>query len=255
MVRPSRLLFFALLLPAVAALAGPTIALDIGHSSANPGAVSARGRGEFYFNRDLAVQMAGCLEDQQFDVRTINLDGTAAGLDVRSAQASGTDFLLSVHHDSVQPHYLKTWMFRDEPRHHSERFAGFSLFVSRRNPEPERSLACATALGTSLRAAGFTPSLHHAEPIAGENRPLADAANGVYYFDDLVVLRTAAQAAVLLEAGVIVNRDEEALLSRSDVQQSISRAVAQGLAQCLRSESAPPQDRHQEEGGAWPSRD
>jgi hypothetical protein len=32
-----------------------------------------------------------------------------------------------------------------------------------------------------------------------------------------------------------VNRDEEALLSRIDVQQSMSRAVAQGLAQCLRS--------------------
>jgi N-acetylmuramoyl-L-alanine amidase len=119
------------------------------------------------------------------------------------------------------------------------------LFVSRRNVDPPASLACASAIGTAMRGSGFTPSLHHAEPIEGENRPLADAANGVYYYDDLVVLRSATQPALLLEAGVIVNRDEEALLSRVDVQQSIGRALARGLAHCLRSANAPQQEAKQ----------
>jgi len=242
MSRAGCFLALALLLLAAPSLAGPTVALDIGHSSVSPGAVSARGRGEFYFNRDLAAQVAVALEDKRFEVRLINLDGAETGLESRTAKARGADLLLSVHHDSTQPQYLKTWTLRDERHHYSDRFAGFSLFISRRNPDPARSLACATAIGSALRQSGFTPSLHHAEPIEGENRPLADAVNGVYYYDDLVVLRSATQPALLLEAGVIVNRDEEALLSRVDVQQSIGRAVTQGLAQCLRSGNTPQQD-------------
>jgi N-acetylmuramoyl-L-alanine amidase len=231
-----------LLLSAQPALAGPSIALDIGHSSASPGAVSARGRGEFYFNRDLAVHLAAALADKRFEVRVINLDGAETGLETRTAKARGADLFLSVHHDSAQPQYLSAWTFKDERHHYTDRFAGFSLFVSRRNPDPARSLACASAVGSALRQNGFAVSLHHAEPIEGENRPLADAVNGVYYYDDLVVLRSATQPAILLEAGVIVNRDEEALLSRIDVQQSMSRAVTQGLAQCLRSEQSLPHE-------------
>lgn len=242
MSRAACLLLLVLVLPVPPALAGPTIALDIGHSSASPGAVSARGRGEFYFNRDLAVRIGAALDEKRFAVRFINLDGVQTGLESRAAEARGADFLLSVHHDSVQPRYLTTWMFGAEPRHYSDRFRGFSLFVSRRNPDAARSLACATAIGSALRQGGFTPSLHHAEPIEGENRALADAENGVYYYDDLVVLRAATQPAMLLEAGIIVNRDEEAALSRPEVQQSIGRAVAQGLAQCAHSGARRSQD-------------
>jgi N-acetylmuramoyl-L-alanine amidase len=204
--------------------------------------VSARGRGELNFKRELAVHLAAALADKRFEVRVINLDGAEAGLETRTAEARGADLFLSVHHDSAQPQYLSAWTFKDERHHYTDRFAGFSLFVSRRNPDPARSLACASAVGSALRQNGFAVSLHHAEPIEGENRPLADAVNGVYYYDDLVVLRSATQPAILLEAGVIVNRDEEALLSRIDVQQSMSRAVTQGLAQCLRSDRSLPHE-------------
>lgn len=89
------------------------------------------------------------------------------------------------------------------------------------------------------RASGFKPSKHHGEAIEGENRDAADEANGVYYHDDLVVLRTAKQPAVLFEAGVIVNRDEEVMLARVDMRERIGRAVTRGLISCLRPEGKP----------------
>jgi N-acetylmuramoyl-L-alanine amidase len=259
-----RALFLVLWAASVeAALAGPQIALDIGHSTAHPGAISARGRAEFFFNRDLAAQISSALDAQQFVVQTINLDGTEDGLESRTAKAAGADFLISVHHDSVQPQYLKGWIFQDQAQRYSDRSSGFSLFVSRRNPDPALSLACASAIGSALRQSGLTPSLHHAEPIEGESRLLADEANGVYYYDELVILRTATQPAVLLEAGVIVHRDEEAVLSRIDQQQRIGRAVTRGLIQCLRPGGKPrekekstlhQQDWRVDDGAAWGGR-
>ena len=59
-------------------------------------------------------------------------------------------------------------------------------------------------------AAGEKPSLYHAEPIAGENRLALDRRLGVHRFDGLAVLKTATMPAVLVEAGVIVNPDDEA---------------------------------------------
>jgi N-acetylmuramoyl-L-alanine amidase len=71
--------------------------------------------------------------------------------------------------------------------------------------------------------------MHHAENIPGENRKLIDPDSGLYEYDDLVVLRTAEMPAVLLEAGVVVNRAEELLLRDAVRAQSMARAVAEGL--------------------------
>lgn len=233
LLRISLFTFALFAIPGISA-AATTVAVDIGHSAASPGATSARGRAEFYFNRDLAGHLAAALQTQQFNVRLVNWDGSHTGLESRTAQARQVDFFISVHHDSVQPRYLKTWVLKDHQESYSDWFSGFSLFVSRWNPNPARSLACASAIGAALRESGFTPTLHHAEPIEGENRTLADEANGVYYYDELTVLRTAMQPAILLEAGVIANRDEETMLARIDTQQRIGRAVTRGLIQCLR---------------------
>jgi N-acetylmuramoyl-L-alanine amidase len=48
-----------------------------------------------------------------------------------------------------------------------------------------------------------------------------------------VVLKTADSPAVLFEAGVIVNRDEELRVSRTGVREAIAAAVAKGLRACL----------------------
>jgi N-acetylmuramoyl-L-alanine amidase len=224
--------------PFAAANERPIVALDVGHSLKRPGAVSARGVPEFAFNQALAAPVADALRESGYAPRLIGVDGNIHDLRGRTSRAQGAAFFLSIHHDSVQPRYLDTWMIDGVKRAYSDRFSGFSLFVSRANPALEQSLDCAVAIGARLRRAGFTPSLHHAEPIPGENRPLADTANGVYFFDDLVVLKTAAMPAVLIEAGIIVNRRDEFRLQENKARHAIAQAIAQGLDACLR--SAPP---------------
>jgi N-acetylmuramoyl-L-alanine amidase len=209
-----------------------TIALDVGHSQSKPGATSARGVPEFTFNRFLALALRDELQARGFTILMIGEKGDAHDLRARPTAAKGADLLLSVHHDSVQPRYLKDWRCGGKRHRMSDRFSGFSLFVSRSNPYLTTSLRCASAIGAALRGAGLKPSAHHAEKIPGENRPFADEANGVYYFDDLVVLETAALPAVLLEAGIIVNPVDELMLGEPATRQKIAAAVADALS-CL----------------------
>ncbi|MGB5081079.1 MAG: N-acetylmuramoyl-L-alanine amidase [Burkholderiales bacterium] len=210
-----------------------TVAVDVGHFIEEPGATSARGRPELDFNRELAARIAAAARARGLGTRFVGEDGFMSHLARRSAAAAGADFFLSVHHDSVQPHFLETWEFDRVERLYCDRYSGFSLFISRKNREVRRSLACASAIGRAMRGAGFSPSLYHADPIPGENKPFADRANGVHYYDNLIVLKTARTPAVLLEAGVIVNREEETKMRSDETQGRIAAAVALGLERCL----------------------
>ena len=66
----------------------------------------------------------------------------------------------------------------------------------------------------------------------GVGRPWADEANGVYYYDNLVVLKYTRLPGVLLEAGVIINRDEERALATPARRALTAAAVAAGLGAC-----------------------
>jgi N-acetylmuramoyl-L-alanine amidase len=156
-------------------------------------------------------------------VRMIGERGDYAVLHHRTRDAVGADLFLSIHHDSVKEELLPQ----------ADRFAGFSLFVSRHNREAEKSLACASAIGASMRAAGFAPSRYHADPVTGAPRPFADETNGVHWYDNLAVGRTATMPSVLLEGGVIVNREEERRMRDPEVRKRIARAVAEGVRACL----------------------
>ena len=189
---------------------GASIAIDVGHYLEKPGVISARGVTEFEYNLRLAREISECLTARgPHGLILIGDDGLAeTSADARRVPP-GMDLFISIHHDSVQPRFLSVWEHEGETLNYSDQFAGFSLFVSRLNAHTEASLKCASAIGAALRGAGFTPSRYHADPILGENRPFADEANGVHYFDNLAVLKTASIPALLFEAGVIVNRDEE----------------------------------------------
>jgi N-acetylmuramoyl-L-alanine amidase len=226
-----RLLFLLVFFPA--AVRAVTVAVDVGHFIEEPGATSARGRTEFEFNRDLAVEIDAAAHGRALKTVLIGYDGFMSQLTARTAAAARADFFLAVHHDSVQPYLIRTWEYDSVERSFNDDHAGFSLFVSRKNRSVKKSLACASAIGAALRGAGFVPSLYHADRIPGENKPFADKLNGVHYYDNLIVLKTARSPAALLEAGVLVNRDEELKLRSGETQRRMAVAVAQGLSRCL----------------------
>jgi N-acetylmuramoyl-L-alanine amidase len=211
-----------------------TIAIDVGHYRAEPGATSARGRPELEFNRDLATQIKSALDALGHQTLVIGADGSMQDLWRRPRAAQDAGFFISVHHDSTQARFQSMWTFEGAEQRYSDRFAGFSLFVSRESRTWRHALLCASAIGAALVKAGFKPSLYHADPVVGENRPFADKANGVHFFDYLAVLRHATMPAVLFEAGVIVNRDEEIRMRDDDVRRQIAASVAGGIDACLR---------------------
>lgn len=209
------------------------IALDIGHSPAKPGAISARGIGEYHYNQRIVQRLREALREQGAEhVYVLSAQNPEMPLHARAslANARKVDILLSIHHDSVQPHYLNQWEYEGESQHYSDKFSGHSLFISSKNPHPEQSLRLARALGEQFRALGLQPTFHHAEAIPGENKPLLDAQYGIYQYDDLVILKRSKMPAVLLECGVIVNRQEEQQLADPAYQQQLVAAVLKGLA-------------------------
>lgn len=213
------------------------VALDVGHNLDNPGAISARGRTEFEFNRVLALAIAQALRTKGIEARLINANGDVRTLAARARAARGARLLVAVHHDSVQPQFLTTWFHEGVERLRSgDRFSGFSLFVSRRSAVPGAGMRCASTIGAGLRDAGFQPSLYHAEPVPGEFKPFTDKKNGVHYFDNLVVLKEATMPALLLEAGVILNRDEEERLLDPGHVLRMADAIARSIRSCLADE-------------------
>ena len=54
--------------------------------------------------------------------------------------------------------------------------------------------------------------------MGARRRHLVDAETGVYRYDQLLILRTARMPSVLLEAGSIINRDEEELMGKQEHQ-------------------------------------
>ncbi|HEX7249405.1 MAG TPA: N-acetylmuramoyl-L-alanine amidase [Burkholderiales bacterium] len=200
------------------------MAVDVGHYHDKPGVFSASGRAEFEYNLDLARETAQDLRSAGLEVRMIGERGDYRYFNHRTRDAAGAALFVSIHHDSVRERWISD----------ADKFSGFSLFVSRRNPQPEKSLACARAIGAELRGAGFKPSLYHADPVFGEERPFADRENGVHWFDNLAIAHTAQMPAVLVEAGVIVNPAEEARMRDPGVRARVAQAIANGVRACLR---------------------
>lgn len=210
------------------------VAIDPGHTRSGPGATSARGVPEAWFNEQLATVVLEQLRRAGFGQSFLTVEDQASiTLPERAARANERHarLFLSLHHDSVQPHYMSDWQYEGRAQRYSDRFSGYSLFVSARNADPRGSLRMAELLGTELRRRQLAPSLHHAEPIAGENRTLIDSARGIYRFDDLVVLKATAMPAVLIEAGLIVNRQDEMQLDSPSFRRTLAGAVTDAVRQ------------------------
>jgi N-acetylmuramoyl-L-alanine amidase len=203
------------------AVAAPLIAVDAGHYPDKPGVISASGKPELEYNRALAADVKTALERAGFAVRMI---GQYESFGRRAREAQGAALYVSVHHDSV-----REWLL---PK--AARFSGYSVFVSRHNPQPDKSLQCASAIGSQMRAIGLRTSRYHADRVLGENRPFADEENGVHYFDNLAVGRAPRMASVLIEPGVVVNADDERRVTEPAMRRGIAGAIARGVSQCLK---------------------
>lgn len=197
------------------------IALDPGHSPGKPGALSCSGVHEYVYNDALALEVANRLAASGIPVEISRKPGENLSLGARAAKSAGKDLFISIHHDSVQPQFIRT--VNKLP--FSEKARGYSIFVSRKNPFYLDSLRAAKSLAKKLRASGLAPTLHHAEPIQGENRLLLDRDLGVYAFDNLAVLKNAQSPAILLEAGVLVNPADEELVRKPAFRAAVAEAI------------------------------
>ncbi|WP_082906020.1 N-acetylmuramoyl-L-alanine amidase [Bradyrhizobium centrolobii] len=210
------------------------IILDVGHTPEAFGAMSARNDPEFGFNLHLAKLIGERLKSEGFAAtRVLVTDGKARpSLFKRAAAANDAhaDLVLSIHHDSVPDKLLEEWEFEGARGWFSDRFSGYSLFVSKRNPRFGASLAFARLLGKELRGRGLQYASQYTLPLMGRyRRQLLDKDVGVYRYDALIVLAQTRSAAVLLEAGSIINRDEEMAMNSPERQELIVTAVAAAI--------------------------
>jgi N-acetylmuramoyl-L-alanine amidase len=212
------------------------VVLDVGHTTEAPGAMSARNVPEFDFNLRLAKRIEEKLKAEGFvEASLLVTEGKARPSllkRVAAANRSGARLLLSIHHDSVPDSFLEEWDFEGTKSRFSDRFSGYSLFVSRRNPRFETSLKFGKLLGKQLKAQGLEYAHHYTQAFMGRyRRKLLDKEAGVYRYDHLVVLERTRMPAVLLEAGSIINRDEELAMNSPERQDMISAAVAGAVKQ------------------------
>ena len=69
------------------------------------------------------------------------------------------------------------------------------------------------------------------------SRRIVDRSRGIYRYDNLAVLKFASAPAVLVEAGIILNRDEELALATEARQSRNAAAIAEGVsAYCRQAE-------------------
>jgi N-acetylmuramoyl-L-alanine amidase len=93
-----------------------------------------------------------------------------------------------------------------------------------------------------MKAQGLQYARQYTQAIMGRYQyPLLDKETGVYSHDELVVLRKTGMPAVLLEAGSIINRDEELKMGSDEYRDIVSGAVVAAAKEfCHPREPGPP---------------
>jgi len=270
--RPPRrliaLLFAAMLMPCAAspsaagneANAAPTTAataskcdrakfriiLDVGHTAESYGAMSARNVPEFEYNLNLAKRIEEKLKADGFsEAFLLVTDGKARpslAKRVASANRRGADLFLSIHHDSVPDIYVDKWEFEGKKRAFNDMFGGYSVFVSKLNPNFGASLRFARLLGNQMAGRELQFARQYDQWFMGKyQRELLDVEAGVYRYDQLIVLKQTSMPAVLLESGSIINREEELVMASDEHKNKVAAAVASAASEyCETRGAAPP---------------
>jgi N-acetylmuramoyl-L-alanine amidase len=212
------------------------IIVDVGHTVESDGAMSARNVPEFQFNLNLAKRIVGGLKSAGFgETKLLVTTGKARPSlfkRVAAADALKGNFLLSIHHDSVPDKFMEKWEYEGKPSYFNDRFSGYSVFVSRSNEDFKTSLTFAKLLGRQMKAQGLQYATQYTQAFMGSyQRELLDKDVGVYDYDRLIVLMHPQMPAVLLEAGSIINRDEELKMASPERQDMTVKAVTTAMNQ------------------------
>ncbi len=206
------------------------VVVDVGHTLDVPGALSARGMPEYAFNLQLAQQIKQALVEAGFDktVLLITAKAPPVGLFERAniANRLPADLFIAIHHDSVPDNLMQTWQYEGQDQQYNDDYPGYALFISNDNADRAGSLLFGKFLGKALQARGLQFTPHYTLALMGNRRrQLLDADAGVYRYDQLIVLRNTRMPALLLEAGSIVNRQEELELATPERRTLTSAAV------------------------------
>jgi N-acetylmuramoyl-L-alanine amidase len=212
------------------------VVLDVGHTLEVPGAFSAHGIPEYAFNLQLATETKRALLDAGFKktVLLITEKAPPEGLVERASRANNlsADLFIAIHHDSVPDYLLESWQVEGQEYHFNDSFPGYAIFVSNDNPHRGASLQFGHLLGEQLQGRGLQYTPHYTLPLMRHRRrELLDAAAGVYRYDQLIVLRETHMPAVLLEAGSIINRQEEPQLASEQRRALTAAAVTAAVEQ------------------------
>ena len=212
------------------------IVLDVGHTAQSEGATSARNVAEFTFNLRLARRIEEKLKADGFaETRLLLTEGKARPSLVKRVAAANNlqaNLFLSIHHDSVPDKFLEKWEFEGKKSYFSDRFSGYSVFVSRNNPDFKTSLSFAELVAKEMKAEGLEYARQYTQAIMGRDQhPLLNKETGVYSYDKLIVLKSTRMPAVLLEAGSIINRDEELKMDSPERRDIISSGVTAAVKQ------------------------
>jgi N-acetylmuramoyl-L-alanine amidase len=221
------------------------VVVDVGHTLEVPGAMSARGVPEYAFNLQLARDVKQALVDAGFEQTVLLITGTAPwrGLFERAVRANAmrADLFIAIHHDSVPDNLKHIWEYAGQKNEFNDDYPGYALFISNENADPAGSLLFGSMLGHELERRNLHYTPHYTLALMGHRRRiLVDAQAGVYRYDQLIVLRATKMPAVLLEAGSIVNRQEELELATPERRALTSAAVAAAVANFCAVRGRPP---------------
>jgi N-acetylmuramoyl-L-alanine amidase len=213
------------------------IVIDVGHTPTDSGQISARGVPEFEFNTRLAQRVRDALKSGGY--RSARMSGTdvngVPGLELRAQRANDmdADLFISIHHNGVRDETLIPWQFNGQERRYLDKFRGYAILVSRKSSSYGESLGLATILADRLMASGLDFTSHHDEETNtakyGRLAPMVDRTRGIYAFDNLVVLYRTNMPALILEAGMIVNRHEEEMLSSPALGSTIAKSFVDAV--------------------------
>src|SRR6516165_2384661 len=221
------------------------VVVDVGHTVDVPGAMSARGIPEYAFNLQLARETKQALVNAGFEQTVLLITATAPrqGLVERAARANRmhANLFIAIHHDSVPDNLKHSWDYGGQKNEFNDDYPGYAIFISNDNADPAGSLLFGSLLGRQLerRPPHFPPPYTLA--LMGHRRCiLVDAKAGVYRYDQLIVLRQTTMPVVLLEAGSIVNRQEELELGTPERRSLTSAAIVTAVENFCAARTRPP---------------